>query len=343
MAHHLPFQSGVSTKTPTPPPGDVQAVTPDKAVQAEQSDKIRRTLEDELRRVKTPDDAERIVAQLEQLAAGKTEGQQGDAAARDPATAAIEIGRAAAGPETDTREAAAVIAETAQQTISGTPNDTTALDAAQKVLSPAHEATSPEAASGATLLQQAVLRRLGPLGRLDARLFLAINNTPHTPLLDRAAHAVALSTNGGWIWSAGLLVAKLFGVRRSGTALAIALPSIALSTWIVEYPAKAVFRRQRPFIDVVRAMVVGKKPGSWSFPSGHSAAAFGGAWVLTTVWPRAAPFFFTLASIVGFSRIYVGAHYPGDVTSGAFFGMTLAEISRRGTIFLLRRYAPQWL
>ncbi|HXI16703.1 MAG TPA: hypothetical protein VNM48_10040, partial [Chloroflexota bacterium] len=127
----------MSTKTPTPPPGDVQAVTPDQAVQAEQSDKIRRTLEDELRRVKTPDDAERIVAQLEQLAAGKTEGQQGDAAARDPATAAIEIGRAAAGPETDTREAAAVIAETAQQTISGAPNDTTALDAAQKVLSPA--------------------------------------------------------------------------------------------------------------------------------------------------------------------------------------------------------------
>src|SRR4030095_15579774 len=98
-----------------------------------------------------------------------------------------------------------------------------------------------------------------------------------------------------------------------------------VATWLVEYPIKAYFRRRRPFIDVVRALVVGKRPGSWSFPSGHTASSFACAWVLSTYWPRRAPLFFTLASIVGLSRIYVGAHYPGDVLSGAIAGTAIAE------------------
>ena len=45
--------------------------------------------------------------------------------------------------------------------------------------------------------------------------------------------------------------------------------------------------------------------------------------------PTRAPIFFGLASTVGFSRIYVGAHYPGDVLSGAALGMIIAEAIRR--------------
>src|SRR5262249_13832865 len=118
-------------------------------------------------------------------------------------------------------------------------------------------------------------------------------------------------------------------VRRSWGALRYLLPSVVGATWVVEYPTKAAFRRRRPFVEIVRALVIGKKPGSWSFPSGHTAASFASAWVLSTVWPRRAPFFFSLASTVGLSRIYVGAHYPGDVASGAFAGLLLSELIRR--------------
>jgi len=101
------------------------------------------------------------------------------------------------------------------------------------------------------------------------------------------------------------------------------------ATWAVEFPIKRAVRRRRPFVDVVSAIVVGKKPGSWSHPSGHTTASFACARVLASVWPRGAPVFYALASVVGVSRVYVGDHYPGDVLSGATCGLVLAEVLYR--------------
>jgi undecaprenyl-diphosphatase len=164
---------------------------------------------------------------------------------------------------------------------------------------------------------------------MDARLYLAINGGPHPGWLDRLGWLTAIAFTGGWIWALGVLIARAFGVRRSGRALRLLLPSLIGATWLVDYPVKALFRRHRPFIDIVRALVIGKKPGSWSFPSGHTASSFAGAWVLSRVWPTRSGWFFGVAGLVGFSRIYVGAHYPGDVLSGAFAGVAFSALIAR--------------
>jgi undecaprenyl-diphosphatase len=164
---------------------------------------------------------------------------------------------------------------------------------------------------------------------MDARLFLAVNDLPHPAWANVLADGITLVTTGGWIWLIGLALARILGVSGSRRAFRLAAPSIIGATSAVEWPIKALFRRRRPFIDIVRALVIGRRPDGWSFPSGHTAAAFSGAWVLSTAWPRKAPIFFALASCVGFSRIYVGAHYPGDVFSGAALGMLIAEAIRR--------------
>ena len=130
------------------------------------------------------------------------------------------------------------------------------------------------------------------------------------------------------VWALAVLVAALIDRKRGRQALLQIAPPLWFATMTVEYPIKYYFRRRRPFVDVVQAIAVGKKPGTFSFPSGHSAAAFAGAWLLRRHYPRLALLWYTIAGMVGFSRIYLGAHYPGDVLSGALSGTLIAEATR---------------
>jgi undecaprenyl-diphosphatase len=122
-----------------------------------------------------------------------------------------------------------------------------------------------------------------------------------------------------------ILVNPRKGIRVARHTL---LP-LSVASSVIEYPIKAFIRRRRPFIDFIQTIVIGKKPGSWSFPSGHAASAFAGAWLLSRDFPGQRPFLFLVAALVAFSRIYLGDHYPGDVVSGAFSGMAMTEIVRQ--------------
>jgi len=289
--------------------------------------RVERVLEESLERVESPRAARKVVAHVERLARGCTEAERAQEAAAAPATAAARIEGAAQQPQPEIA-VATILEEAATDTVATTPAAEPVLEAAQATLTP-NAPVSPRAERGRNLLKEAVLRRMGPLQGLDARIYLAINGSPHPGWLDSVAWAIAVVFVGGWIWVIGTLIAYLLRVPKSWLAFQRLLPMVVGATWLVEFPIKAFFRRRRPFVHIVRALVIGKRPGSWSFPSGHTAASFASAWALSTVWPRKSPFFFGLAGIVGLSRVYVGAHYPGDVASGACLGILLSEAVRR--------------
>ncbi|MBX5493241.1 MAG: phosphatase PAP2 family protein [Chloroflexi bacterium] len=301
-------------------------------------ERVRQIVEEAVAEVDSPATADAVVERLEQLAADVTEATAGEQAAQAPEPAVTAIEEAATDTPSPARTAE-VLTTAAAQAVAPTPEASEVLAGARAVLAPQRQPT-PAARRGRDLLRAAILRRMGPLQRLDTCLYLAANGVPHPPWLDRAAAQVTRYTTGGWIWALGVLVAGGLGAPRAGEALRLLVPCMAGATWFVEHPAKTLFRRRRPFIDIVRALVVGKRPGSWSFPSGHTASSFAAAWTLSTVWPWRAPVFFLLAWGVGASRVYVGAHYPGDVLAGATFGALAAEAIRRGLCrTLFRRHS----
>ena len=78
-----------------------------------------------------------------------------------------------------------------------------------------------------------------------------------------------------------------------------------------------VYRTPRPLVHV---------PHEGSFPSGHAATAFACATLLSWWAPRYTPAFALLAVAIGFSRVYVGVHWPLDVLGGALLGVATATL-----------------
>lgn len=289
-------------------------------------------LEQAIKTIQTPEHADRVIDELERMAANVTVAQVGQqtAPAASAQDAANQIAQATEVPPSEQPQA--VITEIATQIAAAEQPEQAALSAGvQQATNPElGNLHKPETASERRLLQEALLRRMNRLQRLDSSIFLAINNLPHPQLANDFFFLLTTIFNRGDAWLAGLIVAALRDPRQRKVILDV-LPALWMTSGVVEGPVKQVFRRQRPFVSVVRAIVVGKKPGNYSFPSGHSAAAFAGAYLLARHYPRRTPLFYTIATLVAFSRVYLGAHYPGDVVSGAVVGTVLADVFRRLT------------
>lgn len=108
--------------------------------------------------------------------------------------------------------------------------------------------------------------------------------------------------------------------------------------------AKGLVHRPRPWVAYESDLVCLQRVRSTSFPSGHTSLAFAAATSLSLVYPRwyvAVPAYLW-AGAVGYSRMYVGAHYPSDVLVGAVIGTASAFVVHyvRQTIWEREQGAP---
>ncbi len=120
------------------------------------------------------------------------------------------------------------------------------------------------------------------------------------------------------------LIKKDKKITQQGIDIGIGFAATVIETYALKY----IVNRTRPYNQYPDLQPLSGE-NSFSFPSGHTSSAFSVATSLTLNYPKwyvAVPAF-VWASATGYSRLYLGVHYPTDVIGGAVLGAGTAWLS----------------
>lgn len=159
----------------------------------------------------------------------------------------------------------------------------------------------------------------------DTRAMSWLLRRPRSARRARLARGISRLGDGP-LYVALALVIWLLDPRHGGQFALTALLAYGL-----EVPAfmllKNLIKRPRP-ADSVSALRAFIKPADrFSFPSGHTAAAFVMATLVAVFYPVGASMMLAFALVVGLSRVLLGVHYPSDIAAGALLGASCAIIA----------------
>jgi membrane-associated phospholipid phosphatase len=167
------------------------------------------------------------------------------------------------------------------------------------------------------------------LNRLDVAVYAAIAATP-TPAMDAVLRRLSRAANYSRLWLGCAALLALFGGRRSRHAAENGLASIALASAVANLVLTPVGNPRRPDRDTHDVPVSRQvdMPSSTSWPSGHAASAFAFATGVGAFWPAAGLPLSVVASLVAYSSVRTGVHYPSDSIAGSVSGVALAPGGR---------------
>jgi undecaprenyl-diphosphatase len=175
---------------------------------------------------------------------------------------------------------------------------------------------------------------------IDQELFRDLN-TLHSPFFDSIMLFITGRTS--WIPFYILIIFFLFrnfGLKQGFIYLFYILAAVGLSDFITSGLMKPFFERLRPCHNQELSAwihTVGTCGGKYGFASSHASNTFALATGLTLLYPRfkyVAIIMLFWAIIVSYSRIYVGVHYPGDLLTGSFVGISVSFL----LYFLLKKF-----
>lgn len=188
---------------------------------------------------------------------------------------------------------------------------------------------------------------MNKLIELDKDLLLFLNGFHH-PALDPIMFYITKTTF--WIplyLFFVFLIFKQYG-KDGWWILAGASITILLADQITASLMKPYFARLRPSQDPslegLLHTVNGYKGGLYGFASSHAANTFGIAifmWLSVRSHYKWIGLAFVWASIMTYTRIYLGVHFPGDVIVGALVGLMSGWIAHRFALTLLNRYSAK--
>lgn len=143
----------------------------------------------------------------------------------------------------------------------------------------------------------------------------------HTPVGNVVMTNISRAGDGGMIWILLAVVLLVYPkTRKAGLAVALAL---VLDLLICNGIIKPLVARPRPYDINAGVDLLISRPWGFSFPSGHTAAAFAAATALCFQKNKLRIPALILAFLIGFSRLYLYVHFPTDILGGIVLGVIL--------------------
>jgi membrane-associated phospholipid phosphatase len=165
---------------------------------------------------------------------------------------------------------------------------------------------------------------------VDAAVYAAVAGT-ETPALDDAMRRLSRAADHSKLWLGAAAGLAALGGPSGRRAASAGLVSLGLASAFANLFAKPLATRRRPEREELEVLARRHvpMPRSSSFPSGHTASAFAFATGAGNAQPALSAPLRALATLVGYSRVHTGVHYPADVLVGAFIGVSAAELAKR--------------
>lgn len=158
---------------------------------------------------------------------------------------------------------------------------------------------------------------------IDMWLFRAVNGSLTAPFLDALMVYVTQKSNFLGVIVVAAVLILIFGKKKDRIGLLLLVLVVATSDSTGNL-FKHLFMRVRPCNAVEGVRLLVGCGGAYSMPSNHAINIFAAMVFLSLRYRKVAPVFLIFASLVAYSRVYVGVHYPSDIVVGALMGTGIA-------------------
>lgn len=133
---------------------------------------------------------------------------------------------------------------------------------------------------------------------------------------------------GGFFISFFTAFLFIFPKSRYVKSFAIEVAVAQIITALTVHTIKFLAKRLRPYDVLEWLNTFDISLRDYSFPSGHTAAAFSMAVVGSAYFPALSLIFYIFAVLIGISRMYLAVHFPTDVLVGGITGAIMSNISK---------------
>lgn len=160
---------------------------------------------------------------------------------------------------------------------------------------------------------------------IDRSTYLWLNRLQQRPSIISVFRAISHSGDGYLYVALGI---SLFYLQAMQSTMFV---KTALIAFLIEIPCfillKASIKRDRPFVQMEECSIAITPSDKFSMPSGHTAAAFLMAFLISYFYYEFSVVVYLWATCIGLSRVVLGVHYPSDIVAGAALGMSCSYLS----------------